>query len=82
MGTQSLTGRGKRGKKPAEKNPKQKTHKKVIEQALSRFTEFLSHVALAIYNVYSLLPEGYWSLLQAFYARLGCNSAEFHVYKA
>lgn len=82
MGIQSLTGREKVGKKKAKKNPKQKTYEKVIEQALSCFTEFLSHEALTIYNVYSLLPEGYQSLLQAFYARLRCNSAEFHVYKA
>lgn len=82
MGIQSLKGREKEEKRNSGKHPKQKAYKKVIEQALSCFTEFLSHEALTIYNVYSLLPEGYWSLLQAFYARLGCNSAECHVYKA
>lgn len=81
-GIQSLTGREKKGEKKAKKNPKQKTYKKVIEQALSCFTEFLSYEALTIYNVCSLLPEGFWSLLQAFYARLRYNSAEFHVYKS
>lgn len=63
-------------------NPKPKPLQNIIEQALSCFTEFLSYEALTIYNVYSLLPEDYQSLLQAFYARLRCNNAEFHVYKA
>lgn len=67
---QSLTGKKKKRKK-----------KKKIEQAFSCFTEFLSYEALTIYNVYSHLPEDYQTHLKAFYARLRCNRAEFHVYK-
>lgn len=79
---QEWASRASQKKKQKKRNPKPKSLPKVIKKALSCFTDFLSCEALTNYNVYSLFPEDYWSLLQAFYARLRGNSAEFHVYKA